>query len=62
WVEKLQGAPVVAHDIRAGAAVVCAGLAAHGTSRIDNLHPIDRGYENLTSKLGSLGADISRVI
>lgn len=59
-VEKLQGAPVVAHDIRAGAAVVCAGLAAHGTSRIDNLHLIDRGYENLTSKLGSLGADISR--
>ncbi|MCC7077653.1 MAG: UDP-N-acetylglucosamine 1-carboxyvinyltransferase [Acidimicrobiia bacterium] len=59
-VEKLQSAPVVAHDIRAGAAVVCAGLAAHGTTRIANLNLLDRGYENLTAKLGALGAEITR--
>ncbi len=57
----LKGAPVQALDIRSGAAVVLAGLAAEGTTEIENVRYIDRGYERLDSKLQSLGAAIRRV-
>ncbi len=60
-VEGLSGAPVQAPDIRAGAALVCAGLAAQGETSISNVHFIDRGYEDLVGKLRSLGAQIERV-
>ena len=58
---KLQGATVRAHDLRAGAALVIAGLAAEGTTRVENIHYIERGYERLVEKLTALGADISRI-
>ena len=60
-VEKLRGAEVEAHDLRAGAALVIAGLSAEGTTMVRNIHFIERGYENLVEKLTSLGADIRRV-
>ncbi|MGI9603609.1 MAG: UDP-N-acetylglucosamine 1-carboxyvinyltransferase [Acidimicrobiales bacterium] len=60
-VERLSGAPVKAHDIRAGAALVVAALAADGETVISDSHHIDRGYDDLVGKLGSLGADIERV-
>jgi len=59
-VEYLTGAPVEAVDIRAGAAVVLAGLAAKGRTEITNLENLDRGYENLEGKLKALGAKIER--
>lgn len=58
--EYLTGAPVYTTDLRAGAALVIAGLAAHGVTEIFNLKYIDRGYENFESKLKGLGAQISR--
>lgn len=58
--EHFMGAPVYATDLRAGAALVIAGLAAHGVTEIFNLKYIDRGYENFEAKLKSLGAQISR--
>ena len=60
-VEKLHGAEVEAHDLRAGAALVIAGLSAEGTTMVDNIHFIERGYENLIEKMTALGADIRRV-
>ncbi len=60
-VEALHGAEVSAHDLRAGAALVIAGLAAQGQTFVDNIHYIERGYENLVGKLTALGADICRV-
>ena len=60
-VGKLKGAPVVATDLRAGAAMVIAGLAAEGTTEIDNIFYIERGYEKKDEKLRGLGADIQRV-
>ncbi len=59
-VPKLSGAPVRAHDIRAGAALVTAALKAEGETEIRDPHHIDRGYEDLVGKLKSLGADIDR--
>ena len=59
-VPRLSGAPVRATDLRAGAALVLAGLAADGMTIISDIHHLDRGYDNLTSKLRALGADISR--
>ena len=59
--EKLQGTEVCANDLRAGAALVIAGLAAEGTTRIENIHFIERGYERLIEKLTALGADIKRI-
>lgn len=56
----LTGAPVSATDLRAGAALVIAGLMAHGVTEIYNLKYIDRGYENFEDKLRSLGAQITR--
>ena len=58
---KLTGCDVRATDLRAGAAMILAGLVAEGTTRIDDLHHIDRGYENIVAKLKNLGADIERV-
>ena len=60
-VEKLHGAEVEAHDLRAGAALVIAGLSAEGTTMVDNIHFIERGYEKLVEKMTALGADIRRV-
>ena len=60
-VEKLYGAPLCASDLRAGAALVIAGLAARGTTFVEHIHFIERGYENLVEKLRALGADICRV-
>ncbi len=59
--EKLRGATVFAHDLRAGAALVIAGLAAEGTTRVENIHFVERGYENIVEKLTALGANIRRV-
>lgn len=56
---KLSGAPVKATDLRAGAALVIAGLMAEGTTQLDCVHHIHRGYENLVEKLRGLGAQIS---
>ena len=60
-VEGLHGATVCAHDLRAGAALVIAGLAAQGTTYVEQIHFIERGYEHLIGKLTELGADIRRL-
>jgi UDP-N-acetylglucosamine 1-carboxyvinyltransferase len=60
-VEKLQGAPVMATDIRASAALVLAALVAEGETRISRIYHLDRGYESLETKLQGLGARIERV-
>ena len=57
---KLQGAQIKAPDLRAGAALVMAGLAASGESRVSDIHFIQRGYENFDGKLRDLGADIRK--
>ena len=59
-VERLSGAPVRAVDIRAGAAMAIAALAADGETTIHDAGPIDRGYESFVEKLSGLGADITR--
>ncbi|PAB60166.1 UDP-N-acetylglucosamine 1-carboxyvinyltransferase [Anaeromicrobium sediminis] len=61
-VEKLSSAKVMATDLRAGAALIIAGLMADGTTEISNLHYIDRGYECIEEKLLSLGAKVKRAI
>ncbi|MSO79686.1 MAG: UDP-N-acetylglucosamine 1-carboxyvinyltransferase [Acidimicrobiia bacterium] len=60
-VERLTGAPVRAHDVRAGAALVLAALGADGETTVLDTRHVDRGYADLPSKLASLGADVSRV-
>ena len=60
-VKKLTGAPVVATDLRAGAALVIAGLIAEGTTEVTDIHYIERGYECIDEKFRQLGADIKRV-
>jgi UDP-N-acetylglucosamine 1-carboxyvinyltransferase len=60
-VKRLSGAPVKAPDIRAGAALVVAGLAAVGTTVISEVHHIDRGYDDIVGRLAALGAGIERV-
>ncbi len=60
-VPLLSGAPVVATDLRAAAALVVAGLAAEGKTTIHSLHHLDRGYENIEAKLRQLGAKLQRV-
>ncbi|MBE6986374.1 MAG: UDP-N-acetylglucosamine 1-carboxyvinyltransferase [Ruminococcaceae bacterium] len=59
--EKLYGATVSANDLRAGAALVIAGLAAEGTTWVKNIHYVERGYEKLIDKLTALGAQIRRI-
>ena len=58
---KLNGADVMATDLRASSALVLAALAAHGESKIHRIYHLDRGYEKLEAKLGALGADIQRL-
>jgi UDP-N-acetylglucosamine 1-carboxyvinyltransferase len=60
-VRELAGAQVKATDLRAGAALVIAGLAARGETEIDNIYHIERGYDRLIQKLLDLGAAIKRV-
>ena len=60
-VDKLYGAPVFATDLRAGAALVIAGIAANGTTEVFNLRHIDRGYEKIEDMFTNLGAKIKRV-
>ena len=61
-VEKLEGAKVIATDLRAGAAMVIAGLIANGETEIVDIEHIDRGYPHIEEKFRSLGADIRRVV
>ncbi|MBO5868935.1 MAG: UDP-N-acetylglucosamine 1-carboxyvinyltransferase [Oscillospiraceae bacterium] len=59
--EKLHGAEVTAKDLRAGAALIIAGLAAEGETSVRNIHFVERGYEDIVNKLTNLGADITRL-
>ena len=59
-VERLSGAPVEASDIRAGAALVIAGLVADGVTTVSGAQHIDRGYAGFAEALRGLGADVSR--
>ena len=61
-VKKLKGAKVMASDLKASMCLILGALAASGTSEIDGLAHLDRGYENLVNKLSSLGAIIKRSI
>ena len=61
-VKELQGAPIYASDLRAGAAFLIAGIVAKGTTELYNLEYIDRGYENIEDKFRGLGAKIERII
>jgi UDP-N-acetylglucosamine 1-carboxyvinyltransferase len=60
-VDGLLGAPVMASDLRASAALVLAGLKADGITEVSRVYHIDRGYEHLDEKLSELGAHIERV-
>jgi UDP-N-acetylglucosamine 1-carboxyvinyltransferase len=60
-VEKLTGCPVVATDLRAGAALILAGIIADGVTEIQGIEHVDRGYENIEEKFKDLGANIQRV-
>ena len=60
-VERLTPAPLRAPDLRAGAALVVAALMADGTSEVEEIGYIERGYENIVEKLRALGADIQKV-
>ena len=59
--EKLQGARVMATDLRASAGLVIAGLVAQGETVVERIYHLDRGYEALEKKLGALGARIARL-
>lgn len=61
-VAHLQGAPVSATDLRAGAALVLAGAVADGTTWVHDIEHIDRGYEDYVGKLSCLGVDLERTI
>ena len=60
-VESLSASPVIAHDLRAGAAMIIAGLVAYGKTEISSISHILRGYENIVEKFQALGADITWV-
>jgi UDP-N-acetylglucosamine 1-carboxyvinyltransferase len=60
-VDSLKGAPVMANDLRASVSLVIAGLVAQGTTVVDRIYHIDRGYEQVEEKLNNLGASIKRV-
>jgi UDP-N-acetylglucosamine 1-carboxyvinyltransferase len=59
-VDKLNGAPVMATDLRASMSLVLAGLAAEGETLVSRVYHLDRGYERLEEKLSAVGADIER--
>jgi UDP-N-acetylglucosamine 1-carboxyvinyltransferase len=58
---QLSGAPVMASDLRASAALVIAGLTARGTTQVNRIYHLDRGYENIDGKLKQLGARVERI-
>ena len=60
-VERLVGAPVMATDLRASASLVIAGMAAEGTTVVDRIYHLDRGYDQMEAKLSAVGADIVRI-
>jgi UDP-N-acetylglucosamine 1-carboxyvinyltransferase len=60
-VSQLSGAPLIATDLRASAALVLAGLAAHGTTHLHRLHHLDRGYQQFDEKLRGLGGQLQRI-
>ena len=60
-ISHFSGAPVKATDLRAGAAMIIAGLAATGTTEIEDVRYVERGYENIEGKLRALGADIKKI-
>ena len=60
-VDELFGAPVYSTDLRAGAALIVAGVSANGVTEVYNLEHIDRGYENIEEKFRKIGANIKRV-
>ena len=60
-VSELKGAPVMATDLRASVSLILAGLAAEGETRVARVYHLDRGYENLVSKLSNVGANIRRI-
>ena len=60
-VSKLKGAPVMATDLRASVSLILAGLAAEGETKVARVYHLDRGYENLVSKLSNVGAKIERI-
>ena len=57
----LSGAPVMASDLRASAALVIAGLCAKGSTQVNRIYHLDRGYENIDEKLRRLGAEVERI-
>ena len=61
-VERLNGAPVMATDLRASVSLVIAGLAAEGETIVNRVYHLDRGFERLEEKLGACGADITRIV
>jgi UDP-N-acetylglucosamine 1-carboxyvinyltransferase len=60
-IDRLVGAPVMATDLRASASLVIAGLAAEGTTIVDRIYHLDRGYDRMEAKLSAVGADIVRI-
>jgi UDP-N-acetylglucosamine 1-carboxyvinyltransferase len=60
-VKRLTGAPVMASDLRASAALILAGLVADGETLVQRIYHLDRGYEQIEKKLSALGADIQRI-
>jgi UDP-N-acetylglucosamine 1-carboxyvinyltransferase len=60
-VETISGAPVMASDLRASAALVLAGLRADGVTEVNRVYHIDRGYESIDEKLNGIGARIERM-
>jgi len=59
--QSLRGISMTSPDIRAGVSLLIAALSAEGTSTIDNIQQIDRGYQNIDTRLQKLGADITRI-
>ena len=59
-ITEFKGAPVMSTDLRASVCLVLAGLAAKGTTHVKRIYHLDRGYENMETKLASLGAKITR--
>ena len=60
-VRRLNGAPVMATDLRASVSLVLAGLAAEGETQVNRVYHLDRGYEAIEKKLSGLGADVQRL-
>ena len=61
WVKRLKGAEVIATDLRASVSLVLAGLVAEGTTNINRIYHIDRGYQDIVKNFKFCGANISRI-